>query len=204
MEIANVNVWGLAESAVAAGLAMQPAFSATAYDQAVAIYRQDQATGELDRNADELRMERLNRHAGISGIECHLNALCGVIVQANVTATNAWWLQCERYHFLNIVCMQSKMHRLQRMLTEDTAGFHQAVSPDAVAWLKKLNESGDFEELVYNCPLGLELTARISTNYLQLRTICKQRSKHKLQEWRDFCAWMKTLPCSWLITGEEE
>ena len=41
-------------------------------------------------------------------------------------------------------------------------------------------------------------------NYEVLANIYKSRQNHKLDEWRDFCKWIKTLPYSELITGEIE
>lgn len=53
----------------------------------------------------------------------------------------------------------------------------------------------------------------LNTSYNQKRTVCmnyevlanqyKSRKNHKLREWRKFCEWIKTLPYSELITGEE-
>lgn len=51
--------------------------------------------------------------------------------------------------------------------------------------------------IISNCPLGLELTMRCTTNYLQLRTIYHQRKHHKLKEdWGAYCEWIKSLPYS--------
>lgn len=52
----------------------------------------------------------------------------------DVTATNVWWMQCERYHFVQIVSSMSKMHKLRsiREKNED-AMFHSKVSPFIVA-----------------------------------------------------------------------
>ena len=48
---------------------------------------------------------------------------------------------------------------------------------------------------ISNCPLGLELFMRCSTNYEQLATIYKQRRRHKLREdWGAFCTWIENLP----------
>jgi hypothetical protein len=59
------------------------------------------------------------------------------------------------------------------------------------------------EELVYNCPMGLELTARVTTNYLQLRTVYRQRKNHRLTEWHVFCDFIRNLPhAKEFITGE--
>ena len=38
-------------------------------------------------------------------------------------------------------------------------------------------------------------------NYEVLANIYRSRKNHKLDEWRVFCDWIKTLPLSELITG---
>ena len=52
----------------------------------------------------------------------------------------------------------------------------------------------NFMTVLSNCPMGIMLFMRVSTNYEQLRTIYLQRRNHRLPEWRDFCEWIKTLP----------
>ena len=54
-------------------------------------------------------------------------------------------------------------------------------------------------EILYSNPCGMKLTARITTNYRQLKTIYAQRRTHRLPEWQAFCKWIETLPCSNLI-----
>lgn len=52
-----------------------------------------------------------------------------------------------------------------------------------------------FMRCISNCPQGIELFMRCSTNYEQLATIYKQRKHHKLQEdWGAFCKWIEGLP----------
>ena len=55
-----------------------------------------------------------------------------------------------------------------------------------------LNEM--FQQIISNCPMGLELTARITDNYLQLKSKYIQRRHHKLEEWQYYCDWIETLP----------
>lgn len=43
----------------------------------------------------------------------------------------------------------------------------------------------------------------VMMNYEVLANIYKSRKDHKLDEWREFCEWIKTLPYSKLITVEE-
>lgn len=49
-------------------------------------------------------------------------------------------------------------------------------------------------EILYSNPCGIFLTARMTTNYQQLKTIYQQRRNHRLPEWQWFCDWVETLP----------
>ena len=62
----------------------------------------------------------------------------------------------------------------------------------------------NYLKLLYNIPSGFELTARMTTNYLQLKTIYVQRRHHKLPCWQMFCDWIEELPYSEWITGKKE
>ena len=42
----------------------------------------------------------------------------------------------------------------------------------------------------------------VMLNYEVLANMYRSRKNHKLDEWKDLCAWVKTLPYSELITGE--
>ncbi|MFW6272267.1 MAG: hypothetical protein ACOC2U_00590 [bacterium] len=50
-----------------------------------------------------------------------------------------------------------------------------------------------FEAIVMNCPIGLELEAGITTNFLQLKSMYYQRKNHKMSSWKDFCNWVKDI-----------
>jgi hypothetical protein len=43
-------------------------------------------------------------------------------------------------------------------------------------------------------PVGFELTARMTTNYRELKTIYAQRRTHRLEDWQVFCDFIETLP----------
>jgi len=52
-----------------------------------------------------------------------------------------------------------------------------------------------FMKIISNCPAGLEKTMRITTNYLQLKTIYSQRKTHKLKEdYKALCDFIEELP----------
>lgn len=42
-------------------------------------------------------------------------------------------------------------------------------------------------------PSGFMLNMRITTSFLQLKTIWEQRHNHKLDEWKDFCKFIENL-----------
>ena len=63
-----------------------------------------------------------------------------------------------------------------------------------------------YMKCISDCPMGVELFVRVSTNYKQLQTIYWQRKDHKLQEdWGEFCRFVESLPYAKdLIIGCEE
>lgn len=53
-------------------------------------------------------------------------------------------------------------------------------------------------------PSSYNQTRNVMMNYEVLANIYRQRKNHKLDEWREMCAWIKTLPYQKLITDEEK
>ena len=188
MQIDNINIYNLGQAIVASGLPMLTEHNAKEFHDNADIV----SLLEMD-NPHIKRARRLADNPAGSG---HNNFLSGILVAMNVTATNVWWMQLERYHFVQIVSSQSKMHRLKKMVMEGKKyPFNKKTDIDAVCVLHSLGAKDvDDETLAYACPMGLELTAHITTNYLQLKTIYNQRKNHKLEEWRSFCRTIETLP----------
>lgn len=54
-------------------------------------------------------------------------------------------------------------------------------------------------QIIQLLPSSYNQTRNISMNYEVLYNIYKQRNNHKLDEWHDFCRWIKTVPYSDLI-----
>lgn len=72
---------------------------------------------------------------------------------------------------------------------------------------EKFNETKDkkfWRALIELLPHGYNMTATLSVNYEVLANIYKWRKNHKLDEWREFCRWIESLPYAELITGEEK
>ena len=153
----------------------------------------------------------------------HDNWLKGVIVQFDLTFTIKVWPEAERYHWFDFVSSQSTMHRITKfdldkayihyvdkrmidIMKEKVAEYNELCSRSLPASCDELDaleeqKKEKYLEVLYNNPAGFRLTAGMTTNYQQLKTIYAQRKTHRLPEWRVFCKWIETLPMSELITG---
>lgn len=140
----------------------------------------------------------------------HDQFLTGIIVQFDLTFTVKAWTEAERYSFLDFVSSQSTMHRISKFdLDEQYIEYVDSRVIDIMNELKdKYNETKDPEDylrLLYTNPCGFKLTAAMTTNYRQLKTIYYQRKNHRLPEWRDFCEQIEELPYfKEIVLGKEE
>lgn len=132
----------------------------------------------------------------------HDNFLNGIIVQFDLTCSIKMWVEAERYHFLDFVSSQSTMHTI--IYLNPRRQCNEYVDEAAVRLLERKIDIYNAEptpdnylRVLYNVPVGFELTARMTTNYRQLKTIYHQRKAHRLPEWREFCEWLETLPYFW-------
>lgn len=139
----------------------------------------------------------------------HDNFLNGIVVQFDLTFTIKAWTEMQRYHFVDFVSSQSTMHRITRFDPDEAC--IDFVTEEAKDLLRQLTDQynadptpDNYLRALYNTPVGLKLTARMTTNYRQLKTIYRQRKGHRLKEWRTFCKWVETLPyAKELIVGEK-
>lgn len=142
----------------------------------------------------------------------HDQFLTGIIVQFDLTISEKAWVEFERYHWLDFVSSCSTMHKLQNMnprmqcnryvdpraidiLNEKIAEYNRLIK------LKKMGISVFDDmirearlEMLYNIPSGFELTAAMTTNYRQLKTIYAQRRNHALPDWACLCDAIEKLP----------
>lgn len=58
-------------------------------------------------------------------------------------------------------------------------------------------------QLIQLLPSSYNQRRTVMLNYEVLANIYRSRKNHKIDEWRELCAWVKTLPYSELITGDE-
>lgn len=143
----------------------------------------------------------------------HDQFLTGIIVQFDLSFTVKAWTEMQRYHFVDFVSSQSTMHRITKFNLDEA--YNEFVDPRIIEIIKAKVErynrlvamkpdvdipeytqeiKDTYLEILYNNPCGFKLTAGMTTNYRQLKTIYHQRKTHRLPEWREFCQWIETLP----------
>lgn len=182
VEISNVIVSDLKESVIACRNAMR--------------LEQPQYTEEEFRKS----LPRAIQLAKMGGGSGHSNFRVGIRVSFDIKYPNYFSPELQRYHFLDIVTSSSKMHKLVNMNMD--ACFNKYVTDESKEQMKRLikayNDDQCYEKFIVvlsNCPMGIELFMRCTTNYEQLATIYKQRKYHKLKEdWKHFCDFIKSLP----------
>lgn len=187
MKIFNENIYGLNESIIA-----------SAYPKSI-----------IEPKYDIERAKKLATCKNSSGHDCFLK---GIIVQCDIQAPSYWWPQFQRYHFADIISSQSKMHSIlkfdiDKQCNKLVSNIIKDYFKNLIKWYNTdivypmtfndiiINTKEEhFQCILSNCPMGLNLIARITTNYLQLKTIYFQRKTHRLPEWHIFIDWIKTLP----------
>jgi hypothetical protein len=142
------------------------------------------------------RFVKLGSSPSGSAHDCILK---GVIVLHDINASQTFWQQWQRYHFHDIASSQSKMHRINTMgINSQCNEYVTKQSKDQLNNLVDIYNNDKTQKnyltLLYNVPMGLELNAFVVTNYLQLKSIYYQRKNHRLDEWKEYCKWIETLP----------
>ena len=133
----------------------------------------------------------------------HDNFLNGIIAQFDLTFTVKAWTEAQRYHWLEFISSQSQQHKITKFDLDKQ--YIEYVDPRIIDIMKEkvlaYNLESDPElkkeiylEILYSNPDGFMLTARMTTDYRQLKTMVMQRENHRLPEWKRFCEQVKEFP----------
>lgn len=141
-------------------------------------------------------------------------------VYMRITAGHAWWAEFDTYKVGTVRNSCSKMHKIDVMSFGVDSFDHEGIDEvgeravetfdivrATLVWLAKMfNETKEkkyWRAIIELLPIGFHLTANVELNYEVLTNMYKSRKNHKLDEWREFCKWIETLPYAELITGKE-
>lgn len=193
MKIANIAIYGLAESLIRAGYPMQT------------LINEDMQSFVEQCGITDTMLKRGIKLGNTKGGTGHDKFLRGIIVQFDIVAPRFFWQEWDTYHFQENLSSQSTMHCISKfdiaaMCDEDV---DQCVIDNLNLRIKEYNESPTPQRLhkvKCNVPEGLNVGRGISSNYAQLKTQYLQRDTHRLPEWNEvfveFCEglpWFKQL-----------
>lgn len=145
-------------------------------------------------------------------------------VYVRITAPLYWWKEFDTYKVGTVANSCSTMHKITEkefewgdFSTEHLIRVRDSHLGDTVPTLVfdsvirglnfwrsrylKTKSKDDWWQLIQLLPSSYNQTRNVMMNYEVLANIYKPRKDHKLDEWREFCKWIETLPYSELITG---
>ena len=136
-------------------------------------------------------------------------------VYLDITAPLYWWKEFDTYKVGTVANSCSTMHKIQakEFTFEDFSCEHMDKFSLACLemTIQNLNSNRDYYnetkdkhywwQMIQLLPSSYNQKRTIFLNYEVLVGIWKHRKLHKLDEWRELCKWILTLPCREVITG---
>ena len=135
----------------------------------------------------------------------HNKFLESIQVWLDISAPRYFWSEYDTYRVGMTKQSESTMHTILSRPLEQ-ADFELGIEGDYLKYLntniKEVTDNPDLDrsdkmrilrETKNDLPEGFLQRRIISTNYMVLRNIYKQRRAHKLPEWQEFCAWLLTV-----------
>ncbi|MFR5685986.1 MAG: hypothetical protein ACLUDR_05150 [Blautia wexlerae] len=178
---------------------------------------------------DHSLMQRLSN----AGTE-HRKYMRMMPVYVRITAPLYWWKEFDTYKVGTVANSCSTMHKIaeKEFTLEDFSCDHLIsgsietlndtidILNEFREWYLKYDHMNEdckklfnkeitcekdlWWQLIQLLPSSYNQTRNVMLNYEVLANIYRQRKNHKLDEWREFCEWIESLPYSELITGVEE
>lgn len=162
-----------------------------------------------------------------SGGPVHAKYRRMITVYVDITAPLYWWKEYDTYKVGTVANSCSTMHKIhaKEFTLEDFSCEHlfdeyERHTTDDCDYLLTLRividqlndarnrflETKDKDywwQMIQLLPSSYNQKRTVMLNYEVLAGIYPMRKDHKLDEWREFCTWVESLPYSELITGYE-
>ena len=146
-----------------------------------------------------------------------------IVVYADITAPLYWWKEFDTYKAGTVANSCSTMHKIhEKEFNRGDFSFENI--PDGYDWflnegelindlLTALNDAREgfiktkdkkyWWQMIQLLPSSYNQRRTVMLNYEVLAGIYTWRKDHKLDEWREFCRWIESLPYSEIITLKE-
>ena len=155
-----------------------------------------------------------------------------IVVHTDIIAPLYWWKEFDTYKIGTVSNSCSTMHKIaeKEFSLDDFSHEHLTnrsleILEDTIEVLNRYRDlylnggedyfadadDEDYEpkdkkmwwQMIQLLPSSYNQKRTVMLNYEVLANMYESRKNHKLDEWRDFCKWVETLPYSELITGEK-
>ena len=145
----------------------------------------------------------------------HRKYLRQIFVAMDITAPLYWWKEFDTYKVGTTANSCSTMHKIQakEFVLSDFSTEHlsatnlivfsmviDAMNKARLDFLQRKDKK-DWWQMIQMLPTCYNQKRTVQLNYAVLKNMYHSRQNHKLDEWREFCKWVETLPYSQLITG---
>lgn len=156
-----------------------------------------------------------------------------IVVYVDITAPLYWWKEFDTYKVGTVANSCSTMHKIheKEFTLEDFSCEHLNLRLSNNILIETVDALNVFRDVYLNggllrgmngniqcygkkdkdiwyqmiqlLPSSYNQKRTVMLNYEVLANIYKSRRNHKLDEWKEFCTWIESLPYSELITGLE-
>jgi hypothetical protein len=176
-------------------------------------------TCRANRNHCKSRMENKEFVVGSNDLDLmmrlrnagtdHRKFMRMITVYFDITAPLYWWKEFDTYKVGTVANSCSTMHKIheKEFTLEDFSIEHLAEDVidepfgniiDCLNFFRWMyiqhNDKSDWWQMIQLLPSSYNQRRTIMLNYEVLANIYKSRRNHKLDEWRQFCEWIESLP----------
>ena len=138
-----------------------------------------------------------------------------ITVYADVTAPLYWWKEYDTYKVGTVANSCSTMHKIaDKAFTLSDFSCERLCKKAICLLIELVTGLNEYRELyleskdkfywwqmIQLLPSSYNQRRTVQLNYEVLANMYHSRKSHKLDEWREFCEWVETLPYSEIITG---
>ena len=138
-----------------------------------------------------------------------------ITVYADILAPLYWWKEYDTYKVGTVANSCSTMHKIQSKEFTINDFSHDQMCHNGKCMLKDIinvlnknrelfiysNNKQNWWNMIQLLPSSYNQKRTVMLNYEVLANMYHSRRSHKLDEWREFCKWVESLPYSELITG---
>ena len=139
-----------------------------------------------------------------------------ITVSLDITAPLYWWKEFDTYKVGTVANSCSTMHKIhvKEFTLEDFS--HEHLTEFSKTILERLivvlngyrtsflvdKDKADWWQLIQLLPTSYNQRRTVLLNYQVLKSMYHARKHHKLDEWRTFCEFIKTLPATSLVQSK--